>query len=377
MADRPTLMTCALMAATALAGVTVHPGDAFSHNPVTTTVTFNKEIASLFERRCLACHTDGGMAMSLATWADARPWAVAIKEEVLARRMPPWSAERGYGLFANDTALTSREFDFLLSWIDGGVPRGEGADPSYLDLSGNWNLGQPDRVVTSETGATVEARRPAGVMEFRLDPRLDEDRWIRAIDYKPGDRRVARAAFFSIAGTGQYLGAWTPWHPATGFPDGLAFRLPAGARIRVEVLERGIDTTVVDRPSLALYFAPPPVAPVTNLVLEAEGAAAESASAGARRVHAELDVPAETRVLSLRPELSPGGRSLEVRARRPDGSVEVLLWIRDFRHDWQTPYVMRQPVLLPPGSRLRATGSFDAQTPRPRLAVTLVVHEAR
>ena len=48
------------------------------------------------------------MAMPLQTWEEARPWAVAIKEEILARHMPPWSAERGYGAFANDGALTPR-----------------------------------------------------------------------------------------------------------------------------------------------------------------------------------------------------------------------------------------------------------------------------
>jgi hypothetical protein len=65
------------------------PRETLSHNPITTTVHFNREIVALLQRRCLQCHREGGMAMSLATYAEARPWAVAIKEEVLARQMPP------------------------------------------------------------------------------------------------------------------------------------------------------------------------------------------------------------------------------------------------------------------------------------------------
>ena len=51
-------------------------------------------------------NAEGKMAMPLGTYAQARPWAEAIKEETLARRMPPWPAERGYGTFANDIGLT-------------------------------------------------------------------------------------------------------------------------------------------------------------------------------------------------------------------------------------------------------------------------------
>ena len=65
------------------------------------------------------------MAFSLMTYADARPWAVAIKEEILRRRMPPWGAIKGFGEFRNDTALTPEEMERIVSWTDGGVPEGE------------------------------------------------------------------------------------------------------------------------------------------------------------------------------------------------------------------------------------------------------------
>lgn len=359
------------------------PREAASHNPVTTTVTFNQDIAPLLERKCLQCHVDNGLAMPLTSWDQARPWAVAIKEEVLARRMPPWSAEHGYGAFTNDVGLTAREFDFLLSWIDGGVPRGDGDEPSHMDHSGHWMLGEPDAVAASPGGVTVEANRPAGFMRLLVDSGVDEDVWLRAVDYKPGDQRVAHAAFFSVVETGEYLGGWTPWTPTMELPDGLAFRLPAGSQIAVDVLDRGIGETIVDRPSLGLYFADSaPSMPVTNIVLEAAdvSGAPVGRAAGRARARAEVVVPAETRLLSLRPDLEEEGASVEVKVRRPDGSIQILLWIRSFAPDWQTPYEFREPVVVPPGSSIIATAAFVTPPQRsrtPRFAVTLTAHQAR
>jgi hypothetical protein len=61
--------------------------------------------------------------MSLARYEDARPWAKAIKEEVLTRRMPRWHVVRGYGDFANDPSLSAFEIALIASWADGGAPK--------------------------------------------------------------------------------------------------------------------------------------------------------------------------------------------------------------------------------------------------------------
>ena len=113
-----------VVALVAVAAWAMWPRAILSHNPTTTTVLFNREIVAVLQNKCLQCHGDGKMAMSLATYAEARPWAVAMKEEVLARRMPPWPAEAGYGAFTNDIGLTTREMDFLLSWVEGRCARG-------------------------------------------------------------------------------------------------------------------------------------------------------------------------------------------------------------------------------------------------------------
>ena len=100
-----------------------------AHDIITTKITFSKEISRLLYKRCATCHREGGSAFSLMTYDEARPWAKAIKEEVLERRMPPWEAVKGFGEFRDDRGLTQEELETISAWVEGGAPEG---DPKYL-----------------------------------------------------------------------------------------------------------------------------------------------------------------------------------------------------------------------------------------------------
>src|SRR5918999_1436471 len=109
-----------------LAGVALLGSGTRAHDPITTKVTWSGEIARIVEARCVGCHApDGRAPMALTTWEEARPWAKAIKEEVLTRRMPKWHAARGYGDFSNDPSLSPFEIALIAAWADGGAPKGE------------------------------------------------------------------------------------------------------------------------------------------------------------------------------------------------------------------------------------------------------------
>jgi hypothetical protein len=114
-------------------------GLAPAHDIITTPITYNREIYRIFQTRCFSCHRQGGPAFSLMTYSEARPWAEAIKEEVLGRTMPPWGAVKGFGDFRNDRALTPEQIEVIESWADGGVPEGEPSDlPAKLDPTEEW-----------------------------------------------------------------------------------------------------------------------------------------------------------------------------------------------------------------------------------------------
>jgi hypothetical protein len=138
------------------------------------------------------------------------------------------------------------------------------------------------------------------------------------------------------------------------------------------VLYRGIGETVVDKPTLGLYFRKTPSVPVSQLVLQPTGGPASSTT-DIQKVGAELRVPADSRLLSMRVDMVPGAKSIEIKTRRPDGGVQVLLLIKEYPQQWQTPFVFRQPIPVPKDSLIQATAYVESKTvadSRPRFTVT-------
>jgi hypothetical protein len=102
---------------------------ASAHDNITTKITWSREVSRIVYKRCASCHRELGSAFSLLTYRDARPWAKAIKDEVLLRRMPPWNAVKGFGEFRNDRGLTQEDLEIITEWVEGGAPEG---DPELL-----------------------------------------------------------------------------------------------------------------------------------------------------------------------------------------------------------------------------------------------------
>jgi hypothetical protein len=342
------------------------PRDASPHVAITTLLRFNKEISPILNARCAQCHAPDGMAMPLQTWDETRPWAVAIKEEILSRHMPPWPAERGYGAFANDDALTPRELEILTTWIDGGVPDGDGQPAPYVDHRAHWMMGNPPHIANPDPMAAPK-KNADGSTRLILDPQLTTDTWISGFDFKTGDPML-RAAFFSVLGTGQYVGGWTPWSTTLQLPKGVAIKVPAGSRIAVDLVHGPATPKADARAELGLYVPDGPVSATSDIVLKPDVAHLRDEKG---RAQIEQTLLVSRSLLGVRVQMSAGGRAIELRARRPDGWTEPLLWIRNYSQQWQSPYVFKRPVALPAGSVIQVSSYFDPADAAPRLILTL------
>ena len=347
-------------------GLVLLQSPVFSHKPITTNILFKNEIAQIFQRKCFQCHSDNNLAMSLTTYTEARPWARAIREEILERQMPPWQAVPGYGHFSNDISLNTREKEIILSWADGGAPSGvlkaeESIPPVYVPPTATWDHGEPDLVLPIGPGHQVIGGAPFEIKRFVVDTKLAAPKRIRAMSLKQGDRRVVRHAAFYDEGTGRWIGGWTPWQTLSTFADNVAVRLPANARIAVEIGYSGTDQDVTDKSELGLYFDDGAGASAEAMKLMAPEAPV-AAGATAHRVQAETKLAADTKVLAFWPSPGAGARSVQITAATPDGMTTPLLWINEYRAEWPTPYVLTAPVALPRGSRLVMTTYYDNPT---------------
>lgn len=202
-----------------------------AHEPITTKLTWTQEISRIVFRHCASCHQGGGPAFSLLKYDEARPWAKAMREEVLERRMPPWGAVEGVRAFRDDPSLTPLEIEMIVSWVEGGAPEG---DPAYLP---------PPPAIRPKSAAAP-----------------------------PG--------------------------PGT-----------------VEILN-GEPTLLRD----------------------------------------------SITAVAITPRDMPNGASMEVTAYKPDGSVEHLIWLRNYREEWTRTYWFLDPLPLPAGTRVAvySTGAATA-----------------
>ena len=361
----------AVIGTAALFAAVLVPEPAYSHKPITTNILFKNEIAQIFQRKCFQCHSDNNLAMSLTTYAEARPWARAIREEVLERTMPPWQAVPGYGHFTNDLSLNTREKEIILSWTDGGAPSGvlraeESIPPVYVPDAPSWDHGEPDVVTPIGAGHLVASGSPFQIERFVVQTKFASAKRIKAFSLKQGDRRVVRhAAFYDSAG--RFIGAWTPWQTLSEFSGGVAVQLPANAEISVEIGYRGADQDVTDKSELGFYFAEGDGAATGGLHLKAPPQTLQAGVADVR-VRTEAKLSQDTRLLAFWPDPGAGARSIEIAGIGPDGMSTPLLWINDFRPDWRSPYVLASPVDLPRGSRLVLTTYFDNEGDKPLVA---------
>jgi hypothetical protein len=369
------------------------PREVLSHETLTTTVLFDREIVRILNKHCVMCHVENGPSFPLVTYDQTWLQGRKVRAEVIARHMPPWAAVQGYGQFVNDNSVTMRETQFIVSWVEGLGPRNGGtvftnvADSSagrpndvraHVDF-GRWELGDPD-LVRQFPATTIDLQPSSGVARAVVDAGLTSARLVRALEYMPGDRRVVRAAFFTLQETGQWLGSWTPWYGAVSLPAGVAYRLPAGSHIVAEIHYRGARERVAERGTLGLFFADTPPSPglrslkravpmprvASDLVLEPKGDLTERRLRPGQTgtLRAETRLVADTYAWALRPELTTGVTSIEVSARKPSGATEILLFARDPPIDWPTPYLFKDPVLLPAGTRLSVIAAY-ANDPTP------------
>jgi hypothetical protein len=186
-----------------------------AHDIITTNLTFTRDIARIFDRHCAGCHGPGA-SISFSTYEEARPWAVAIKEQVLTRAMPPWGAVKGFGNLKPDHALTQEEIMIVAAWVIGGAPQG---DPALLPKQAHGKPADPPpalREVSTAGDQTVLAGslrlmgiRPLAespIESARITARLPDGRilplvWLSRFDPKWKQTFVFREALNLPKGT--------------------------------------------------------------------------------------------------------------------------------------------------------------------------------
>src|SRR5438445_3421964 len=111
--------------------------------------SFYRDVLPILQKNCQGCHRPGEIGpMPLVTYEQARPWAKAMRQAVLTKKMPPWFAEPHIGKFANDRSLSPDDIATLAAWSDSGAREGNPKDaPQRRVFTDGWQIGAPDVVI--------------------------------------------------------------------------------------------------------------------------------------------------------------------------------------------------------------------------------------
>ena len=204
-------------------------------------VTFTKDVAPILQRSCQNCHRPDSIApMPLLTYEQVRPWARAIKQNVITRNMPPWHIDPNVGIheFSNSVALSDAEIATIARWVDSGAPQGNPADmpPARKFVENDrWSIGTPDLVVEMPQDFIVPAKGPDKWPNILADPGFTEDRYIKAVELKPvrGYKTIHHGGLTLVYpdGSQSLIQEYGIGKNAEVFPDGSGRLITAGTKI--------------------------------------------------------------------------------------------------------------------------------------------------
>lgn len=360
-------------------------------------VTFSKDVAPIFQENCQACHRPGSIApMPLLNYQQARPWARAIKEQVILRQMPPWFIEKNIGVqhFSNDRSLSEGEIDTIVKWVDAGAPEGNPADmppPRQFPAKETWQIGEPDVIVSLPKDLVVKAKAPDQWPDILVDPGLKEDRYIQGVQIIPtkgypvihhirtsiveptdasrGSGQTDDVDAIEVGEQGVFLNEYAIGKQGDVFPDGSGRLIKAGTKVNFQLhVHSNGKEDVAANVALGLKFYPPGYVPkhvISSMTVSAPQVDLRPHTDNIRSDGYKVLTRA-ARLLSFQPHMHNRGKAECLEAILPSGRVEVLSCAK-FRFNWHINYVYADDAapLLPAGTVLHAIMWHDNTSRNP------------
>lgn len=340
--------------------------------------TYTKDVAPIFFKNCAECHRPGEIGpMSLMTYKEVRPWAKAIREQVVSREMPPWHADPAHGQWSNDKRMSQKEIDTIVAWIEGGVKEGDPKDmPPAPKFAKGWQIGEPDVVFQMPEEFTVPAEGAVPYQYFTVPSNFTEDKYVTAMEARAGDLSVVHHIVVYVRepngqapkrqdiGTG-LLGALSPGNTPFIASPGTAKLIKAGSQIVFQMHYTPSGKETKDRSIIGLKFAKSPVDKVITTTAAWDTRFVIPPHAENHQVRATYNVEEDIDIISLMPHMHLRGKDYKYVAHYPDGRQEVLLSVPRYDFGWQVYYYPVKPIRVPKGSKIEAIAHYDNSTKNP------------
>ncbi|MCA9658155.1 MAG: hypothetical protein KC486_07415 [Myxococcales bacterium] len=249
--------------------------------------TWHQDVAPLVAEKCTSCHhPDGISPFSLTSYAAAKDWATLLADSVEDGSMPPFLAaetdecQPRYG-WKDDLRLSDDDKALLRAWADAGAPEGDPNAAAPLPEPPSLDLVDADERLTIPSGVTIDGKSDSFIC-YSIDPGYDLDTWVNGLQINAGNSKIVHHVLIYVDEeaksadvadeNGQYecfggagingnitlIGAWAPGMAAMVTPPDTAYRIPAGARLvmNVHYHPTGAGPEVDDSTSIDLRYHP-------------------------------------------------------------------------------------------------------------------------
>jgi peroxiredoxin len=356
--------------------------------------TYAGDVAAILQKNCLECHRRGQVGpFALETFAQAHKRADDIAAEVQDRRMPPWKASpQKYPRFKHDRSLSAGDIATLAAWAEAGAPEGDPAlQPAPPTFTNDWALGTPDLVVEMPGDFEVPAQGEDIYRCFVIPVSSGEDRYISAIEYQPGNRRVVHHMLGYVDTSGKArqlddkdpglgytcfsgpgieihgdLGGWAPGNEPSRLPEGVGRFLPGRSDVVVQLHYHPSGKAETDRSRIGIHFSRSPVKQTLHWSAAVKFDLKIPAGAKNFEAKAQWPVPVDVEALAVTPHMHMLGKDMHLWVTLPDGRDQDLIKIADWDFGWQNTYYFEEPLTLPKGTVLKLQAHFDNSADNPR-----------
>lgn len=354
--------------------------------------TYTRDIAPILQANCMKCHRDGEVApFPLVSYSDAAKRARQIARVTASRFMPPWKPEPDFGHFLDERRLTDRELALLAGWADAGAPEGDPADlPPSPRFTEGWQIGEPDLIVKMSEPFEVPADGRDVFRNFVIPSGATEDKLVAAVEFRPGNRRVVHHSIFfldtsgvarkkdaadpgpgyaSFGGPGFLpsgsIGGWAPGGTPVVMRDGIGRPLQKGCDIVVQIHYHPSGKPELDQSSVGIHFVKGESRKAAAAIMVVDRRLYIPAGESDHRMSGSYKLPYDVTLVGITPHMHLLGREMKATATLPDGTVEPLIWIKDWNFNWQDQYQYAQPLRLPKGTQFHVEARYDNSEKNP------------
>ena len=339
--------------------------------------------------------------MELTSYEQVRNWSNMIQYVTEIRYMPPWKPDPNYSRFLGENYLTEQEIELIGQWVDQGAPQGDPNDePDLPEFPEGSQLGSPDLVVSFSESFEHQGNNQDEYRIFVLPTGLTEDKIVKAVELRAGNRQIVHHALFTYDDTGQarLLDAATPEYGYDGFggfgindaferqypgyapgqrarffPNGVGQELPAGSDILVQMHYAPVPFSQKDSSTINIFFADADETVdrmVQTYIMVPLGGILQNGPFlifpnVVKTFHGKITTPVDVSLLSISPHMHLLGQDWTVFSVSPSGDTTNLIRINEWDFNWQGTYTFRKFIKIEAGSEVHAYATYDNTADNP------------